>query len=448
MKVNLGLSVASLILATTGFATTVSGQTTGAYQSAGYVTNRVVLSDCDNGCDSGCDTGCDTCCDSGCDGGCDSGCDSGCGSGCGIGSIVGSLCNLGDEIDIFGTSCCGIEVGGWVEAGYYNRNNGLFHKHPDRFNADQVWLYVGREADGSEGLDWGFRSDMMYGTDAADTQAFGNDWNAAGNPTSWDNSLNYGGGYGWAFPQLYAEVAMGNLSVKAGHYFTLAGYETVAAPGNFFYSHSYTMNNSEPFTHTGVLSTYTVGDNLTLYSAWNLGWDTGFDQFGGGTYTSQYDKGNEWMSGFSLTLMEDLTVTYINTWGDHGYRGYGYTHSIVCDLSITEKLNWVVQSDLVANEVNNPLDVKNGAPGATNDQVGINQYLLYQLSDCVGIGTRIEWWKSSGQSAYECTAGINWFPHANLRFRPEVRYDWGNANLITADARERVQFGIDAILTY
>ena len=67
------------------------------------------------------------------------------------------------------------------------------------------------------------------------------------------SSLDHGP-YGWAMPQAYFEVAYGNWSVKAGHFYTIVGYEVIPATGNFFYSHSLTMFNTEPFTHTGVLA--------------------------------------------------------------------------------------------------------------------------------------------------------------------------------------------------
>ena len=41
-----------------------------------------------------------------------------------------------------------------------------------------------------------------------------------------------------------------------GDFFTMVGYEVVAAPEDFFYSHAYTVYNAEPFTHTGVLATF------------------------------------------------------------------------------------------------------------------------------------------------------------------------------------------------
>src|SRR5690606_21833194 len=124
-------------------------------------------------------------------------------------------------------------------------------------------------------------------------------------PGHWDYLNGWDHGYyGWAMPQLYAEVAYGDLSVIAGHFYTLLGYEVVPATGNFFYSHAFTMYNSEAFTHTGVLATYSASDNLTLYGGWTLGWDTGFNQFGGGS---------SFLGGASVGITDDATITYILT---------------------------------------------------------------------------------------------------------------------------------------
>ena len=94
------------------------------------------------------------------------------------------------------------------------------------------------------------RRDVRYGR-REDTSLRGGGWDA---DPAWDRN----GGYGWAIPQLYAEVGYGDFSVKMGHFYTLVGYEVVTAPDNFFYSHALTMFNSEPFTHTGVLATFGV----------------------------------------------------------------------------------------------------------------------------------------------------------------------------------------------
>ena len=76
-------------------------------------------------------------------------------------------------------------------------------------------------------------------------------------------------------PQLYVEAGYGDLSVKAGHFYTIIGYEVVQATGNFFYSHAYTFNFSEPFTHTGVLAQYDASERLTFYGGYSLGIDSG-----------------------------------------------------------------------------------------------------------------------------------------------------------------------------
>ena len=346
-------------------------------------------------------------------------CLSKCGGGCG--GKLGGLCDcdLGDAFSISGAlhgDCPpAIKIGGWLQGGYHTADNNLFNNRPDNFALQQGWLYAEKAAEAGSPL--GFRVDVMYGTDAAVTQAFGN---PAG---SWDfaNGFDHGA-YGWAIPQAYAELALGGWNIKAGHFYTLVGYEVVTAPDNFFYSHAITMFNSEPFTHTGVLASRDIGD-ITVYGGWTLGWDTGFDQL---------NSGNSWLGGFSTPLGEDTTLTYISTAGNFGARGDdAYSHSIVMDVAMTDKLNWVVQSDLL--RVN----------GTGEDNVGLNQYFLYSVNDCLGLGARLEWWKGDvltgyaphggvvpafgSYSNYAATFGANIRPHANVVVRPEVRIDWSPA---------------------
>jgi hypothetical protein len=305
-------------------------------------------------------------------------------------------------------------IGGWSQSGYYTDSTGLFNDLPDRYNLAQGWMYMERAADGSKGLDFGGRVDLMYGTDASKTQAFGG--------TGWDTTWNRGDGYGWAMPQLYAEIATENSTTIIGHFFTVVGYEVVTAPDNFFFSHAMTMFNSEPFTHTGVLNTYHVSDSFTSYAGWTAGWDTGFEQ--------AFD-GSNFLGGFSKSFGDDVTLTYITTFGNFGTRSQGfngYSHSIVLDTNLTDKLNYVFQSDLLRVD------------GTGEDNVGINQYLFYNVSDRLSFGTRMEWWKADdhtafdygGQSAaptettsyYALTGGVNIQVLKRSVLRPEYRYEW------------------------
>jgi hypothetical protein len=318
-----------------------------------------------------------------------------------------------------------ISIGGWLQAGYHSEDGlARFNTHPDRFNLHQGWLYAEKTADGSEGWGWGFRVDAMYGVDGADTQAFGN------SPGRWDfaNGFDHGQ-YAFAIPQAYVEVATGDWSVKAGHFFTLVGYEVVTAPDNFFYSHAFTMYNSEPFTHTGVLATYNADDNLTLYGGWTTGWDTGFDTF---------NNGSSFLGGAAFTLSESVTFTYITTIGNFGARGEGYGHSLVLDMQLNDNVNYVIQSDyLDTDSATGPLGL------AGDEQYGINQYLIGKINDTLSVGGRFEWWNVSGVSVYDATLGLNVKVMDDITIRPEIRKDWAPG----IDLDETI-FGVDAIFTF
>jgi hypothetical protein len=109
---------------------------------------------------------------------------------------------------------------------------------------------------------------------------------------------------------------------------------------------------------------------------------------------------------------------------------------MVLDATLTSRLNYVLQSDLVS--------VRD-----TNEETGgVNQYLFYTLNDCLALGLRFEWLKDdllgAGRGdAYALTGGVNYRPHANVMLRPEVRYDRSDD-----DVYDQTVFGMDAIVTF
>lgn len=358
------------------------------------------------------------CCDLG---GCDTGCDDGCDSLCG---------GLG------GGCLEGIDVGGWMSLGWHSAANTLFNSHPDNVNLHQAWLYAEKVADGSNGLGFGGRIDYLYGVDAQDTQAFGltND--------SWDNGWD-NGIYGHAIPQLYGEVAFGDVSIIAGHFYTLIGYEVVGAPGNFFYSHSYTMYNSEPFTHTGALATYSASDALTVYGGWVQGWDSGFE-----------DNGDAFLGGFSADLSDNVNVTnqyVIGRFGERNKNEVGFMSSFIATVGLTDSVDYVFWVDY--------LDTDGTGRAIERETLDINQYLLVTLADAVVWGTRLEWYNidkgtqygvTDGRSdIYALTTGLNLKAHENLLFRPEVRWDW-DKDYVTGHeyGTSQCTVGADAVLTF
>ncbi len=374
----------------------------------------------------------------GCDGGCDScgGCDSGCAA---LNCLTGDCC-LGDPYSLFGTQG-NWSMGGWASIGYHSAALPIFNDTPDEANLHQAWLYAEKAIDTSNGWDIGGRIDYLYGIDAQNTQAFGltND--------SWDNGWD-NGNYGHALPQLYGEVGYGDLSVKIGHFYTIIGYEVVQATGNFFYSHAYTFNFSEPFTHTGALATYKASDDLTVWGGYTFGWDSGFD-----------DNGDAFLGGASMQLTEDLNVTYASVIGRFGSATFngteeGYMHSIVANYAVSDSLNYIFQSDL--------LDSEDAADGLFRESFGINQYLVKTINDCWGVGARFEWWNAEGpgfvgpngalpagdHDIYALTLGVNHRPHANVIVRPEIRWDWDDSGTFLEDGDDQTTFGVDTIFTF
>jgi len=333
-----------------------------------------------------------------------------------------------------------VNVGGWVQFGYTNHSDGAFNTRPNSFNNQQSWIFAEKVADGSKGLDFGGRIDALYGMDANNTQAFGN------NPGRWDYQNGWDhGSFGYAIPQLYGTVAYENLSVKVGHFYTLHGYEVVAATGNFFYSHALTMNYMEPFTHTGAVGTYTVNEDIDIYAGWVAGWDTGFDQFNGSSaYTG----------GFKANLTDRMSMVFVQTFGNLGWIGDGYSQSLVVTTQLTDQLTSVIGGDIV--HTNQQVLVGPAtAPvtGGTFNGTSIYNYLIYSISDRTGIGMRNEWAKFDGVSYNSFTVGLNYRPFANLVIRPEFRRNYSPAgdndknNPLGIPVNQSI-FGVDAVLTF
>jgi hypothetical protein len=358
-----------------------------------------------------------------------------------------SGCCLGEPWTLFGENCRGIKMGGWISAGGYANAHGNASNGPigmtnvgDGFTLNQLWGFIDKPVNtGGCGWDFGGRVDYVFGVDGPDTQAFGD--------TGWDNDWDTARDYGSAIPQLYAEIGYNDWTVKIGHFYTPMGYEVVQATGNFFYSHAYTHHWGEPFTHSGALATYGGFDNWTFYGGWTAGWDTGFEDGG---------DASTFLGGASYSMCDDVTVSYMLNAGDWGTVNGGdiYMHSIVMELALLENLTWIIQNDL---------GVQSDVPGRDRHWGGVNQYMIYEINDCWSLGGRIEWFNDRDGSRgigpagsyYNLTGGVNWRPHANLVFRPEVRYDWfdGQAaagNLPYNGGQDEDQFsgGFDVVFTF
>jgi len=380
----------------------------------------------------------------------------------------------------------GLKIGGWANAGITynaaspdNNFNGpvTFADRSGEFQLNQLNLFAQR-AVAAEGDAWDFggRVDAMFGTDAIFTQAYGVpafDVNTGQplNRSHWD--LNMLGSsdnrfYDIALPQAYAEIyaPIGNgLNIKAGHFYTPIGYETVPAPDNFFYTHAYTMQYGEPFTHTGVMGNYTVDQNWAVMGGvvtgsatggWDGGWDKQLGSWAG-------LAGTTWTSNDKNTSA-NVSGTYGGT-SEHSSQSWGL-YSLVLKHNITDKTHLVLQHDHgYAN------GVLLGGASTDTEWYGVNSHLTYDVKDNLTAGVRAEWFRDqngfrvcsparvaaatngagnsyalgdqpnnstcNAASYYAVTAGLNWKPMKWLNIRPNVRYDWVDGTVAATGGQYR-----------
>ncbi|MCH7727537.1 MAG: porin [Planctomycetes bacterium] len=384
---------------------------------------------------------------------------SGCGAagksgscGCDVGGKgKGSCCYLfgpDEPFELFsgiGGGHRGIDFGGWIQVGSHSSGvngtgTGLFNNRPNQIQAHQMWAYLekGVDTDGV-GWDWGFRVDYMYGTDGQDTQAFGNSVDVNGLPSKWDNPWDHGSlvnGYGFAIPQAYIQIGRNDLTITAGHFYTIIGYEVVPAPDNFFYSHVRNMALNEPFTHHGVLGEWNRNECTTIWLGYVLGWDTGFDRNGGSAI----------LAGISRQVTDRLKVISTLIWGDfgndtgppplQGSDNDAYMMSTVIDWIVSDRIEIVAQVDYQNNTI---------GVGGRGKAWSLNNYLFYTFSDCLKAGVRGEWFNRGGNESGQLTAGFNYRPHANIVVRPEVRYDASDGG---NGRRDTTLFGVDCIVIW
>lgn len=352
----------------------------------------------------------------------------------------------------------GWEVGGWLDTGVSvvannpaDRFNGpvTFNDRDGEPQLNQLWFYLNKDVDtGGCGWDVGGRVDFVYGTDARFTQA------SDGLEADWNQTERF---YQAALPQFYVDVGYNDWTLRAGHFFTTLGYEVVPAPQNFFYSHSYTKQYGEPFTHTGFLLMRDLPGGWSASAGMHRG-DDQFDDTDG--HDSMGFLGGVSWTNWNERLSLALNISANETGPDQPITIF----SFVGTWDVTDRFSYVFQSDYG--------DWDHAQLG-NSQWYGINQYFLYTLNECWKAGMRVEWFRDQDGSRvsglgdgnlatgsfpgdfYEITAGLNWTPHPNVVVRPELRWDWYDASAPTAnlpydagDRDDQFLFGCDLIVTF
>ena len=175
-----------------------------------------------------------------------------------------------------------VKVFGWIENSFTGNANGRpkngmnFGVNPnnlaDQWMGNQYYLVIERLVRRDDSPNFGYRIDTLFGNDAQFNHAHGI-LDRAFKPNSFAQ---------YDPAQYFAEVhlpvlTMGGLDIKAGRFYTLAGYEVVPATGRPLLSVPYMFNYGQPFTHSGMLTTLHLTKDINLYNGTVNGWDRQFD---------------------------------------------------------------------------------------------------------------------------------------------------------------------------
>ncbi len=381
-------------------------------------------------------------------------------------------CDAWKLFDCCCLKCNGFEIGGWIDAGVMGNgddpashwNGPVVMTDRDDFQMNQAYLFLKKEIDYKKncGWAWGGRIDTVYGTDARYIEALGFETHQDGS-----NKWNGERFYHLAMPQLYVEAAYDDLSIKAGRWYCPVGNESFMAPENFFYSHTYMIVYSEPFTMTGVLFTKPLDDEWKIFAGFDRGWDKWEDDndklsFIGGIYwTGKVDS----IVFTILTGDEIAPVTGVDA--NRTLLSTVYTHNF------NKYFKLVLQNDD---------GWQTGGANGGNDIAswyGVAGWLQYQFSCDWSVGFRFEWFQDtdgtrvaalgdsqtqpvnsnpagSGGFAgnfYDYSIGLNYKPvcNPNLVVRPEIRWDnYSGTGHPFDDGTKNNQFliGIDAIVKF
>ncbi len=150
----------------------------------------------------------------------------------------------------------------------HNVNDLRFYDH----DADYSWngLELSVRKDPSERYPWGFGIVTTAGMDSQKNHSLGIFRDLGDGPPYYRNTAKYD------LVEAYGSVLLPlgeGLTVKAGKWATLIGYEVYESPKNFNFSRDFLYALGTPYTHTGLLVTYPFTRSLSATLGFTNGWD-------------------------------------------------------------------------------------------------------------------------------------------------------------------------------
>ncbi|MBI2871227.1 MAG: porin [Candidatus Omnitrophica bacterium] len=325
----------------------------------------------------------------------------------------------------------GIEIGGFVDTSFVHNFNEpddevndfhIFDKEASDFNLDLAEIVIERAPD--EETRVGFRLDVDYGETADLITSAG----AGGSSDFFDLEQGF----------ITAKIpTVGNdVELCFGKWVTLLGAEVIESPSNFNFSRSFLFGYAIPYTHTGLLATYPVTDELGVKLALVNGWDV--------TDDNNHAKTGIGQITFSYPEPENLHVKDISVslTGIHGAEQAGKSGpkrsvgDIVATVKPTDELTLNFNYDLGREE-------KVTSSGSNDNWEGFASIVSYEFTDWFTLSGRYEYFDNDEGTRTATTNGVILqeftltaaFKCTDLlTTRLEYRHDYGNYEVFTNES--------------
>lgn len=284
----------------------------------------------------------------------------------------------------------------------------------------------------SEGFIPGFGLKLDFGDDAKRIKS---DWNGNGVVKRGDffEKSNFDA------QEVYLQYTLGEeagplkgLGIKGGKFVTLLGAEVIEPWANPNFSRSYLFGLAIPFTHTGVLVSYPIFDQLSVTGGAVAGWDNVDDNndspsfMGNATWTPH--------AAFALAV--------------NGIYGPEQNNNIGNKRGIVDVVASIKPCDPITLSLNYDYGFEVNAIGASKDASwqGIAGIISYAITDRISTALRGEWFDDpqgfrSGlsQDLYEATLDLKYLVTQHAFVRLEYRHDEStNKNAFQAGATKAV----------
>lgn len=305
---------------------------------------------------------------------------------------------LSDVLDASGISVTGHASGSYGYSHLSEDGDGGASTSTNQFTFDQAELTVSKLP--TEGF--GALVDVFAGQDVA-----GGTYNYGATSIYPTGAFNFYGDTGNSINlhQAYVQYASGGLTVLAGKFATLAGYEVASDAVNFGATRSI-LFAVQPFTLTGVRAGYKFNDMITAYA--------GLSNSAGGS-TTDTDPQKTVELGLALAPIKGLTVNLTDYRGTDGGSSKNNTFDAVVAYTLGD-LTLAYNGDYITSK-----------DGGTDKFLGHALYVNYQLSKTLRAGVRgeiVRAWSDAGLDGKgkEVTLTGGYSASKNVDLISDVRY--------------------------